>query len=74
MFGSKSLHSHYTPLPGGYLYFLELVDSQCLYIAHVSISSTSIVAESFVSFTVMVFTSTLLGYFGCKEHLAADYS
>ena len=47
MSGSKSLHFHDTLLPGGYLYFLELVDFQCFYIAHVSISSTSIVPNSF---------------------------
>jgi hypothetical protein len=70
MSGSKSLHSHDTPLPGGYLYFLELVDCQCFYIAHVSTSSTSIVLDSFVFFLlmVMVFTSTLLGDLRWKEH------
>jgi hypothetical protein len=63
-----------TPLPGGYLYFLELVDFKCLYNAHVFVSLTLIVSSRpfLLLFTVMIFTSARSG-FRMGEALSADF-
>lgn len=63
-----ALTSHNTLLSGGYLYLLELVDLQCLYIAHVPMSSTS-----FILFMVMNFQFYFAQDFRMEGALAADF-